>query len=112
MGNVKDTQFVQQKRTNWKKTNSQNKQKQASRNTKNVHGIVWNGGCLYYSDLPNLSPTDVKSDHFEKGTGKDKIHGNFFNKEVEKLDDHGCPKLLDIFDPEEMWICSSYSYRH
>ena len=33
--------------------------------------------------------------------------GNLMDKEVEHLDDHGCPKLRDVVDPESnetMWI--------
>ena len=36
-------------------------------------------------------------------------------KEVENLDEHGCPKIRDLVDPKadgEMWICSSYPFRH
>ena len=33
------------------------------------------------------------------------------DKEVENLDDHGCPKVQNLLD-EEMWNCSSYPFRH
>ena len=33
------------------------------------------------------------------------------DKEVEKLEDHGSPKVKDLLD-EEMWICSSFAIRH
>ena len=32
-------------------------------------------------------------------------------KEVENLDDHGCPVVLDVVD-EETWIWSKYQSRH
>ena len=32
-------------------------------------------------------------------------------KEVENLDDNSCRKVQDLFD-EEMWICSSYRFKH
>ena len=37
--------------------------------------------------------------------------GNLLDKGVEKLQDHGCPKDQDLVD-EEIWICSSYPFRH
>ena len=32
------------------------------------------------------------------------------DKEVESLEDHGCPQIYDLVD--EVWICSSYPFRH
>ena len=32
-------------------------------------------------------------------------------KELENLDDHGCPKVQDLVD-EDWLICSSYRFRH
>ena len=32
-------------------------------------------------------------------------------KEVDKLEDLGCPKFQILVD-EEMWICSNYPFRH
>ena len=32
------------------------------------------------------------------------------DKEVEILEDHGCPKIQNLFD-EEVWIRSSYLFR-
>ena len=31
--------------------------------------------------------------------------------EVEKLEDHGCPKVQDLLK-EKMWVWSSYPFRH
>ena len=30
---------------------------------------------------------------------------------MEILEDHGCPKVEDLFD-EEVWICAFYPFRH
>ena len=79
--------------------------------TKNLHGIVWNSGRLDYSELSNIPPRAVKGEYFAKGTEKFKILGNLLVEEVENLEDHGCPKVQD-FVGEEIWICSSYPFRH
>ena len=35
------------------------------------------------------------------------------DKEVEKLEDRGGPKVQDLVETDkEMWICSSYPFRH
>ena len=76
---------------------------------------MWNSGCLDFSELPNILPKDVKAEYFAKGTEKCKILGNLMVEEVENLDDHGFPKTRDLADLEadgEMWICSSYPFRH
>ena len=33
------------------------------------------------------------------------------DRDVENLDEYGCPKVQDLVD-EEMWICSRYPFRH
>ena len=66
-----------------------------------------------YRDLSNTVPIAVKGEYFGKRTEKGKILRNLLDKEVEKskLEDHGCPKVQDLID-EEIWICSSYPFRH
>ena len=32
--------------------------------TRNLHGMVWNSGRLYYSDLPSILSSDVKDEYF------------------------------------------------
>ena len=76
-----------------------------------MDGIDWNSGRSDYSELPNILPTDVKGECFSKGTGICKILGSLAGEEVEKLEDHDCPKFQDFVD-EETWICSSYPFRH
>ena len=50
-------------------------------------------------------------EYFAEGTEKWKIFGNLMDKEVENLQDHGCPKFHDPVD-EEVSICLSYPFRH
>ena len=64
-----------------------------------------------YSELSIILARAVKGENFAKGTEKCKILGNLLDKEVENLEDHGCPKVQDLVD-EENWICSSYPFRH
>ena len=90
-------------------------QKQAFWCTRNLQGIMWKSDCLDNSELPNILPKDTKPEYFAKGTEKSKILGNLMDKEVENLDDHGCPKIRDLVDPRadgETWICPSYPFRH
>ena len=50
-----------------------------------------------------------------KTNKKLKILGNSMDKNVENMDDHGCPKIRKFVDPEafwEMWVSSSYPFRH
>ena len=76
-----------------------------------MHGIAWNSGRLDYSELSNILSRAVKGEQFAKGTAKWKIIGNLLDKDVEDLEDHGCPKVQDLVD-EEVWICSSYPFGH
>ena len=46
------------------------------------------------------------SDYFAKGTEKSRILGNLLDREVESLEDRGCPKIQDLSDAE-IWICSN-----
>ena len=68
-------------------------------------------GHFDYSGLPHILPTDVNGEYFAKGTEKIKILAGLMDKFVENLDDQGCPKVQDLVD-EEMWVCSSYPFRH
>ena len=72
---------------------------------------MWNSGRLDYNELSNIRPRVVKGEYFAKGTEKCKILGNLLDKQLENLEDHGCPKVEYLVD-EEMWLCSSYPFRH
>ena len=75
-----------------------------------MQGIVWNSGSLNYSELPNIFPSDAKSENSAKGIEKCRSLGSLMGKRVENLEDHGCPKVQDLVK-EEVWICSSYPFR-
>ena len=85
--------------------------KQALWCTTNLHRNVCNSGRLDYSEHSNILPRAVKGEYFAKRTEKCKILSNILDKEVEILENHGCPKLQDLVD-EETWIWSSYPFRH
>ena len=72
---------------------------------------MWNTGGLNYNERPHSLPIDVKGEGFAKRTEKCRIRDSLMGKEVENLDDHCWPKIQDLVD-EEMWICSSYPFRH
>ena len=70
--------------------------KQAVWCTKNLHGTVWNSGSLNYNELPNILPSDVKGEYFVERLEKKKTLGSLTGKELENLEDHGCPKVQDL----------------
>ena len=74
--------------------------KQAFWCTKKLHGIVWSSGRLHYSELPKILHRPVKGEDSAKGTENCKIFGNLLDKEVENLEDHGCPKVQELIDEE------------
>ena len=76
--------------------------------TRILHGIVWTSTeRLNYSGPPKIFPRDVKGQYFAKR--QDLCH--LLDKEVKNLDEHGCPKVQNLVD-EEMWINSSFLFRH
>ena len=70
-----------------------------------------NSERLDYSELSKILPGAAKGKYFAKGTEKYKILGSFLDKEVENLEDHGCPKVQGLV-VGEIWICSGYPFRH
>ena len=91
-----------------KSTNPRNKPFGAQ---KNLHGIVWNNRRLDYSEPSNNLPEGVKGKYFAKGTELWKTFRNLMDREVENLEDHGCPKVQDLVD-EEIGSCSKNPFRH
>ena len=75
--------------------------KQAFRSTKNLHGIMWNSESLVYSDLQNLPFKDLKANYTSEGRRKCKNLSNLMDKEVENLDDHGCPKFQELVESDK-----------
>ena len=88
--------------------------KQTSWNTKHVHGIAWSSGKLDYEKLFAVF-YDIKVMNAEvvaKGLEKCRLLSNLFGRNVENLDDYGCPKIQDLVKTDSLWICSSYLFRH
>ena len=68
--------------------------------TRTLQGMVRGSGRLDYSEFSNILPRAVKSQYFANGLEKCKVLGNFLDKDVENLEDHGCPKVQDLVDEE------------
>ena len=80
----------------------------------NLHRIVWNSGCLDYSQLSNILSRVVKGEYISKVT-ENEIFGKFLDKEVENLDDYSCPKAQNLVGEMKQMkrfrICWSYAIR-
>ena len=84
---------------------------QAKWNTENLHGINWNNGKVDYSDLPTT--IHLPTEHFAKGLEKCKILSNYFCRDVENLDNYGCPKASKLISNEDtIWERSNCPYQH
>ena len=81
-------------------------------NTKHLHGIAWSSGKLDY-EKPFAVFSDIKVMHavvFAKGLEKCRLLTNLLGRNVENLDDYGCPKIQDLVKTDSLWICSSYLF--
>ena len=88
--------------------------KQTTWNTSHLHGIAWSSGKLEYEKLFAVF-YDIKvmnAEVFAKGLEKCRLLTNLLGRNVENLDDYGCPKIQDLVKTESLWICSSYRFRH
>ena len=88
--------------------------KQTTWNTSNLHGIAWSCGKLEYEKLFAVI-YDIKimnTEVFAKGFEKCRLLTNLLGRNVENLDDYGCPKIQDLVKRDGSWICSSYPFRH
>ena len=88
--------------------------KQTSWNTKHLHGIAWSTGKLDYEKLFAVF-YDIKVINAEvsaKGFEKCRMLTNLLGRNVEDLDEYGCPKNQDLVETDSLWICSSYPFRH
>ena len=47
-----------------------------------------------------------------KGLEKFRLLTSLFGRNVENLDDYGCPKIQDLVKTDSSWIRSSYLFRH
>ena len=88
--------------------------KQTTWNTSHLHGIAWSGGKLDYQKLFAVfyEMRVIKAELFAKGLEKCSLLTNLLGRNVEKLDDYGCPKIQDLVKTDSSWICSSYPLRH
>ena len=88
--------------------------KQTSWNTEHLHEIAWKSGKLDYEKLFGVF-YDIKvmnADVFAKKFQKCRLLTNLFGRNVENLDDYGCPKIQDLVKTDSLLICPSYSFRH
>ena len=88
--------------------------KQTTWNPSYLHGIAWGSGKLGYEKLFAVF-NDIKvmnAEVFAKGFEKCRLLTNLLGRNVEKLDDYGCPKIQDLVKTDSSWICSSYPFRH
>ena len=84
-------------------------------NPKNLHGINWSSGKLKYIELSSIIHQHCSSttNFFAKGLEKCNLLSNYLCKDVENLDDFGCPKNSKLFkNLDTDWDCSNSPYRH
>ena len=84
--------------------------KQTTWNTSHLHGIAWSSGKLEYEKLFAVF-YDIKllnAEVFAKGLEKCRLLTNLRGRNVENLDDSGCPKLQDLVKTDSLWNCSSH----
>ena len=72
--------------------------KQTSWNTKHLHGIAWSSGKLDCEKLFAVfyDKKVMNAEVFAKGLKKCRLLTNLLGRNVEKLDDYGCPKIQDL----------------
>ena len=88
--------------------------KQTTSNTTHLHGIAWSSGKLDYDKLFAVF-YDIKvmnAEVFAKGFDKCRLLTRLLGRNVENLDDYGCPKIQDLVKTDSSWICSNYFFRH
>ena len=88
--------------------------KQTTWNISHLHGIAWSSGKLDYDKLFAVF-FDIKAmnaEVFAEKLEKCRMLTNFLGRNVEKLDDYGCPKNQDLVKMDSSWVCSSYPFRH
>ena len=88
--------------------------KQTTWNTSHQHKIAWSSGKLDQEKLFAVF-YDIRvmnAEMFPKGLKKCRLLTNLLGRNVENLDDYGCPKIQDLVKTDSSWICSSYHFRH
>ena len=54
----------------------------------------------------------MNAEVFAKGFEKCRPFTRLLGQIVENLDDYGCPKIQDLVETHNSWICSSNPFRH
>ena len=88
--------------------------KQTTWNTSHLHGIAWSSGKLQYEKLFAVfyEIKVMKAEVFAEGFEKCRPLTDLLRRNVENLDDYGCPRIQDLVKTDSSWMCSSYPYRH
>ena len=79
-----------------------------------LRGIARSSGKLDYEKLfavfydMRLLNAEVIAKRLEKC----RLLTLLLGRNVENLDDYGCPKIQDLVKTDSSWICSSYLFRH
>ena len=88
--------------------------KQTTWNTIHLHGIASSSGKQdnekLFAVFYDIRVTNAEV--FAKGLEKSRLLTNLLGRNVENLDDYGCPKYQDLVKTDSSWICSSYPFRH
>ena len=86
--------------------------------TRHLHGINWTCGSLEYEELWSVLH-HIKShngNYFAKGRQKCRLLSAVLQRNVENLDDYGCPKIHTLAfrndDDSLDYVCSSYPIQH
>ena len=88
--------------------------KQTTWNTSHLHGIAWISGKLDYGRLFAVF-YDIKvmnAEVFAKVLEKCRLLTNLLGRNVENLDDYGCPRIQDLVKTDSSWIWSIYPFLH
>ena len=72
----------------------------------------WNTLSCHQS-FTNIFRLQQNTEYFTKGLEKCNLLSNYLCKDVENLDDLGCPKISKLLNNSDIdWDCSKYPYRH
>ena len=86
--------------------------KQTTWNTSHLHGIALSSGKLDYDNLFAVF-YDIKvmnAEVFPKRLEKCRLLSNLLGRNVQNLDDYGCPIFSNLVKTDSLWICSSYRF--
>ena len=80
--------------------------KQTTWNTSHLHGIALSSGKLEYEKLFAVfyDKKVLNAEVFAKRLEKCRLLMNLLGRNVENLDDYGCPKIQDIVKTDSSWI--------